>query len=75
MIEMAVFLMQLMDTCAEGDGERNNINKKRLLLYFKRFSAYSKYALEMFVSIAQVKALLSEQMAHRVTWGRLVNKN
>lgn len=70
-----MFLMQLIDTCAEGDGERNNLNKKRLLLYFRRFGSISKYALEMFVSIAQVKALTSEEMAHRLTWGRFVNWN
>ena len=34
-IEMTVFLMQMKDTCAEGDGERNDLNMKRLLLYFK----------------------------------------
>ena len=27
----------------------------------------------MFTSIAQVKALVSEEMAHRLTWGRFVN--
>ena len=57
--------MQLTDTCAEGDGERNNINQKRLYFF--------KFAIEMFSSIAQVKALLSEEVAHRVTWGKFVN--
>lgn len=62
--------MQLTDTCAEGDGERNNINQKRLLSYFFRFISFSKYAI---TSIAQVEALLSEEVAHRVTWGKFVN--
>ena len=62
--------MQLTDTCAEGDGERNNINQKRLLSYFFRFNSFSKYAI---TSIAQVEALLSEEVAHRVTWGKFVN--
>ena len=74
-LELCIFLMQMKDTCSEGDGERNNINKKRLLLYFKRFNSFSNYALEMFVSIAQVEALASEEMAHRLTWGRFVNWN
>lgn len=65
--------MQLTDTCAEGDGERNNINQKRLLSYFFRFNSFYKYAIEMFTSIAQVEALLSEEVAHRVTWGKFVN--
>ena len=72
-IELAVFLMQLTDTCAEGDGDRNNINQKRLLSYFFRFNSFTKYAVEMFTSIAQVEALLSEELAQRVSWGRFVN--
>ena len=72
-IELAVLLMKLTDTCAEGDGERNDVNQKRLLSCFSRFSSFSKYALEMFTSIAQVEALLSEEVAHRVTWGKFVN--
>ena len=63
--------MQLTDTCAEGDGDRNNVNQNHLLSYFFRFNSFSKYALEMSTSIAQVKALLSEEVAHRVTWGSL----
>lgn len=66
--------MQLIDTCAEGDGERSNINKKKLLLYFKKFS-FSNYSVEMFTSLAQVLAIESEEMAHRITWGRFVNWN
>jgi hypothetical protein len=29
----------------------------------------------MFTSIAQVEAMLSEEMAHRLTWGQFVNWN
>ena len=72
-IELAVFLMQLTDTCAEGDGDRNNVNQKRLLSYFFRFNSFTKYAVEMFTSIAQAEALLSEEVAQRVSWGRFVN--
>jgi hypothetical protein len=72
-IELAVFLMQLIDTCKEGDGLRNNMNKKRLLLYFKSSNSFHNYSLEMFTSIAQIEALVSEEMAHRLTWGRFVN--
>jgi hypothetical protein len=32
-IELIVFLMQLIDMCKEGDGEQSIINKKRLLMY------------------------------------------
>ena len=72
-IELTVFLMQLIDTCKEGDGERSMINKKRLLMYFKSSSSFQNYSIEMFTSIAQVEALVSEEMAHRLTWGRFVN--
>ena len=65
--------MQLIDTCKEGDGERSIINKKRLLMYFKSSTSFQNYSIEMFTSIAQVKALVSEEMAHRLTWGRFVN--
>ena len=65
--------MQMKDTCSEGDGERNDINMKRLLMYFKSHGSFSKYAVEMFTSIAQKKALFSEEMAHRIRWGRFVN--
>ena len=70
---MIVFLMQMKDNCAEGDGERNDINIKRLLQYFKSHSSFTKYAIEMFTAIAQRKALLSKEMAHRIRWGRFVN--
>ena len=58
MIELYVFHMQLIDTCKEGDGIRNNINNEKLLLY------YISQAIEMFVSIAQIEALVSQEMAH-----------
>ena len=54
--------MQMKDTCAEGDGERNDINTKRLLMYFKSHGSCSKYAVEMLTNIAQKKALFSEEM-------------
>lgn len=74
-IEMAVLLMQLKDTCAEGDGDRHNINKKRLLSHFQSVSSFSKYAIEMFTSISQVEALASEELAQRLSWGSFVNWN
>lgn len=51
-------LLQQQDTSAEADGERNLINQKLLLSVFKATGAYIKYAIEMFVSIAQVECLL-----------------
>ena len=74
-VELATFLMQLIDTTAEGDGNRCNINIKQLLLYFKSSNKFTKYALEVFTAIAQAEALFSEEVHHRVTWGRFVNWN
>ena len=68
-IELTAFLMQLIDTCREGDGERSIINQKRLLMYFKSSTSFKNYSIEMFTWIAQIKALVSEEMAHRLTWG------
>lgn len=64
--------MQLADTRAESDGDRYN-NQKRLLSYFFSSRSFAKYAVEMFSSIAQVEALLSEEVAQRVSWGKFVN--
>ena len=66
---LTIVLLQLKDTAAEGDGDRNVINQKLLLSIFKSLGAYSKYAIEMFVSIAQIECLLTERMSEGFTWG------
>ena len=63
----------MIDTCAEGDGEQNEINIKRLLQYFKSYGTFSKYAIEMFTCIAQREVLLSKEMSARLQWGRFVH--
>ena len=65
--------MQLKDTCAEGDRDSNNIDKKRLLLYFKSSNSFTKYSIEMFTSIAQIEAIVPEEITEQLTWGRFVN--
>ena len=52
-IFLTILLLQMKDTAAEADGERNLINQKLSLSFFKSMGAYSKYAIEMFISIAQ----------------------
>ena len=47
--------MQLIDTTKEVDGDRNLINQKILLIIFRSLNSFSKYAIEMFVSIAQIE--------------------
>jgi hypothetical protein len=39
------------------------------LQYFKPSTSFQNYSVELFTSIAQMEALLSEEMAHRLTWG------
>lgn len=72
-IFLTVLLLQLKDTASEGDGDRNLINQKMLLSVFKSIGAYSKYAIEMFVSIAQMECLLTPRLAEEFKWGFFVN--
>ena len=72
-IFLAILVMQMKDTAAEGDGSRNLINQKLLLSVFKSMGAYSKYAIEMFVSIAQIECLLTPCLAEQFKWGFFVN--
>ena len=72
-IFLTILLLQLKDTAKEGDGNRNLINQKLLLSVFKSLGAYSKYAIEMFVSIAQIECLLTPRLAEQCKWGSFVN--
>ena len=60
--------MQMKDTAAKGDGNRNLINQKLLLSVFKSMGAYSKYTIEMFVSMAQIKCLLTPRLSEQFKW-------
>lgn len=68
-IFLAILILQLKDTAAEADGEKNLINQKLLLSVFKSMGAYSKYALEMFVSIAQIECMLTPRLSEEFKWG------
>ena len=72
-IFLTILILQLKDTAAEADGERNLINQKLLLTVFKSLGSYSKYALEMFMSIAQIECLLTPRLAEEFKWGFFVN--
>ena len=72
-IFLAILLLQMKDTAKEGDGERNLINQKLLLTVFKSLATYSKYAIEMFVSIAQVESLLTPRLSEEFKWGYFSN--
>lgn len=72
-LQLGVFLMQLNDTEAEGDGQRSLRNWKLLMLYFRSRPRGMKYAFEAMRLITFVKALYSEKMAHRVLHGQFVN--
>ena len=72
-IFLTVLVLQLKDTAREGDGERNLINQKLMLSVFKSMGAYSKYAIEMFVSISQVESLLTPRLSEEFKWGYFSN--
>ena len=72
-IFLTILILQLKDTAAEADGDRNLINQKLLLSVFKSMGAYSKYALEMFVSIAQIECMLTPRMSEEFKWGFFVS--
>lgn len=68
-MQLGVFLMQLNNTEAEGDGERSIRNWKVLMLYFRAQPRGLKYAFEAMCFLTFTKALCSERMAHRVLHG------
>lgn len=70
---LTMILLQLKDTAAEGDGERNLTNQKLLMPIFKSFNTHSKYALEMFVSIAQIECLSTPRLSAQLKWGFFCN--
>jgi hypothetical protein len=72
-IFLTILILQMKDTSAEGDGERNLINQKLLLSVFKSLGSYSMYALEMFTSIAQIEYLLTPRRSEVFKWGFFVN--
>ena len=72
-IFLTILLLQMKDTAQEADGERNLINQKLLLSVFKSLGAFSKYAIEMFVSIAQMECLLTPRLSQEFKWGFFVN--
>ena len=72
-IFLTILLLQMKDTAAKADGERNLMNQKLLLSVFKSMGAYSKYAFEMFVSIAQIECMLTPHLSEEFKWGFFVN--
>ena len=72
-IFLTILILQMKDTAQEGDGVRNLINQKIILSIFKPLGACSKYAIEMFVSIAQIECLLTPRLLHEFKWGFFVN--
>ena len=65
----------MKDTAAEADCKRNLINQKLLLSVFKSMGAYSKYATEMSVRIAQaqIECTLTRHLSEEFKWGFFVN--
>ena len=66
---LTVMLLQLEDTAREGDGERNLMNQKLLIPFFKSLGSYSKYAIEMFIAVSQVEITATKRMSEELKWG------
>ena len=62
-IFLTILLLQMKNTAAEADGERNLIKQKLLMSVFKSMGAYSKYAIEMFATIALIECMLTPRLA------------
>lgn len=63
----------MKDTAKEGDGKRNLINQKLLLTVFRSLGGFSKYSIEMFVSIAQIECMLTPRLSEQFKYGFFVN--
>lgn len=74
-IYLTLTVLQMKDTAAEGDGDRNLLNQKLLLTVFKSLGSYSKYAIEMFNSVAQMEVMLTARRAEEFKWGFFTNWN
>ena len=70
---LSLFLMQLIDTTKEADGDRNLIDQKTLLIIFRPLNYFSKCAIEMFVSIAQIECLLTPRLLAEFRWRLFCN--
>ena len=65
-IFLAILVMRMKVTAAEGDDSRNLISQSSCC---QSMGAYSKYAIEMFPSIAQIECLLTPRLAEQFQWG------
>ena len=67
-----MLILQLKDTSREGDGTRASVNEK-VMSDFKSQNTYSKYALEMLMSVAQKELILSPRLTEVVRREPFVN--
>ena len=51
--------------------EEQHKQKETVVVF--QICSLNNYSVEMFMAIAQIEALASEEMAHRLTWGRFIN--
>lgn len=68
-----VLVIEVLDSWAEGDGERV-FRCWRLFLPHFRASGRTKYSLQALRLQLQIKCMLSPQLAHEVMWHRFVNR-
>lgn len=52
----------------------NLIDQKLLLSIFKSLRAYSKYAIEMFVSVTYIECMATEKLSEEIKWDFFSNR-
>ena len=76
-LSLGLVFKEFQDAIREGDGDREEIIWKILLLIFKakirNKGSRTKYAFEAFKYIAMLNSLLSPRMAHKLKWGKFIN--
>ena len=71
-LSLGLFYLEFRDAIKHGDGDRDMIVWKYLLLLFKA-SKRTNYAIEALTLLAQYYLILSPRLAEQLKWSRFVN--
>lgn len=69
---LGLFFLELKDAVREGDGERDLLLRKYLMLLFKA-SGRTNYSIETLTMLTQYHILLPPNLAEQLKWSRFVN--
>ena len=71
-LSLGLFFLKFQDAIKQGDGDRDMIVWKYLLLLFKA-SKRTNYAIEALTLLAQYYLILPPRLAEQLKWSRFVN--